>query len=217
MMGNKTDLMEGSEIMKDAERQGPPATSTSQVRPDRLFDGDDALFKSLIGQATTYFEYGCGASTRYAFEHSHARIRAVDSSKAWADRTQALAAPGDPRLSVKWVDVGPVADYGQPISYSHRKNFPEYADWFWGLGENPDLVLIDGRFRVCCFLTSARRARPGTFILFDDYTDRPQYHLVEEFLPVVSRCGRQALFIVTDTPRATITDELVAAFRYVMD
>ena len=25
-----------------------------------LFDGDDALFKNLISEVKTYFEYGCG-------------------------------------------------------------------------------------------------------------------------------------------------------------
>jgi hypothetical protein len=37
----------------------------------------------------------------------------------------------------------------------------------------PDLVLIDGRFRLACFLHPLLAAAPGTPILFDDYTNRP--------------------------------------------
>ena len=33
----------------------------------------------------------------------------------------------------------------------------------------PDLILIDGRFRVCCFLSSLKYGNVGTKILFDDY------------------------------------------------
>ena len=32
-----------------------------------------------------------------------------------------------------------------------------------------DCVLVDGRFRVCCFLTSLKNAEQGTRIIFDDY------------------------------------------------
>ena len=58
----------------------------------------------------------------------------------------------------------------------------------------PDLVLIDGRFRVACFLHSRLAAEAGTPSLFDDYTNRPQYHLVEEFCPNEQTEGREALF-----------------------
>lgn len=43
------------------------------------------------------------------------------------------------------------------------------------------------------FVASSIRS---TVILFDDYRDRPWYHVVADFLPVKDRCGRQALFEV---------------------
>lgn len=73
----------------------------------------------------------------------------------------------------------------------------------------PDLVLIDGRFRLACFLHSQLAAETGTPILFDDYTNRPQYHLVEEFCPIEQSEGRQVLFSVpAELDRETIGREL---------
>ena len=81
----------------------------------------------------------------------------------------------------------------------------------------PDLVLIDGRFRVCCFLTSLARAEAGTILLFDDYRDRPLYHLVEEFVQPSRQCGRQTAFVVP----ANVDKQLLLAtaerFLYVTD
>ena len=179
-----------------------------------LFDGDDAMFKALLPQVDTYFEYGCGQSTRYALDHSEAIICAVDTNPDWAARTRALAGPE--RLQVQWVDVGPVGDWGYPLSFAKRDSFAQYTDWFWTLGLQPDLVVIDGRFRVACFLTTLQRAAPGTTILFDDYTGRPQYHVAEEFLPVIERCGRQARFEVDASARGKVSDDLVASFRNVV-
>jgi hypothetical protein len=36
----------------------------------------------------------------------------------------------------------------------------------------PDLVLINSRFRLACFMHSLLAADPGTPLLFDDYTNR---------------------------------------------
>jgi hypothetical protein len=219
-MDKEAHLKAVRETLEGLARHTRPAALqqlASPAQPDRLFDGDDSLFKELVANAKVYFEYGCGASTRYVLEHSTAQIWAVDTSKEWAERTRDLVRVDDPRLRVKWVDVGPVGDYGTPLSYVNRHNFPEYAEWLWSLRERPDLVLIDGRFRVFSFLTTLQRAPAGTKVLFDDYAGRRQYHLVEEFSPVVDMCGRQALFVVSEEARRRVPADLVQSFRHVFD
>ena len=56
-----------------------------------LFDGDDKLFKNLILEVKTYFEYGCGESTEYMYKKSNASIFSVDTSKEWAAKTLDLS------------------------------------------------------------------------------------------------------------------------------
>jgi len=80
-------------------------------------------------------------------------------------------------------------------------------------------VLIDGRFRVACFLTSILHAEPPCRILFDDYRKKERYHVVERILSPVDFCGRQALFEVPprDQLDTGLASTLLDRFAYVMD
>ena len=182
-----------------------------------LFDGDDSLFKNLILDVKTYFEYGCGKSTEYMYKKSNASIFSVDTSKEWAAKTLNLSKDSNnDRLNVKWIDVGDVADWGYPISFEKKQNFVKYANWFWNLGLKPDLVVIDGRFRILCFLTTIKFATIGTKIIFDDYTNRPFYHIVEQFLKIKDTCGRQALFEVDERSKKLIDESVISEFKNVI-
>ena len=89
-----------------------------------LFDGDDSLFKKIILEVKTYFEYGCGKSTEYMYKKSNASIFSVDTSKEWAAKTLNLSKDSNhDRLNVKWIDVGDVADWGYPISFKKKQRF----------------------------------------------------------------------------------------------
>ena len=59
-----------------------------------------------------------------------------------------------------------------------------------------DVILIDGRFRVACFLYCLLKSKEGSFIFFDDYINRSYYHVVEDIIPAFDLCGRQAVFQV---------------------
>ena len=183
-----------------------------------LFDGDDQAFKALASEAKVYGEYGCGASTRWVAGETEATILAVDTAKVWIDSVRADV---DSRKSVslKWVDLGPLADWGRPIGYTRSDRFHEYTEWLWQQTQKPDLVLVDGRFRVCCFATSLKHAAADTTIIFDDYTNRPQYHIVEALLPFSSTCGRQAIFKVPSRANLDLAkvDEMITNFRFVID
>jgi len=59
----------------------------------------------------------------------------------------------------------------------------------------------------------------GTTILFDDYRNRPHYHVVEEFLKPIDFCGRQALFKVENKSNFDLTavEKERTLFSYVID
>lgn len=162
------------------------------TEPMVLFDGDDAAFRAIVRGARVYGEYGVGASTEYVYRHTGARIVAVETSRGWA--AEVARGKDRARLQLFWADLGPVGNWGYPLTYAKRGDFASYTDAIWQLPEKPDVVLIDGRFRVACFLTSLLHGDPGLTIVFDDYAGRPHYHLVEEFLAPRAACGRQAIF-----------------------
>lgn len=184
-----------------------------------LFDSEDnsILFRKYIVNSKVYGEYGCGLSTQYVLDNTTIPVLSIDSSNEWVEIVKTRSTNAQ-RLNINCANVGAVGDWGRPISYQKRSNFQEYTDWIWEQSITPDTVLIDGRFRVACFLTCLLKAPKGTKIIFDDYTNRPEYHLVEDFLAVKETCGRQALFIIdTQIEDQAKISNLLEKFRYVMD
>ena len=168
---------------------------------------------SLLG-ASRYLEFGCGLSTQFAASNFDCQIRSVETDIVWSDKIQSILAS---QAEIVHVDLGPVGDWGRPEGYSKRLNFEEYCEVGFRNDYSPDVVLIDGRFRVAAFLTTLVRTAPGTTIVFDDYPGRPHYHVVEEFLSPEVISEDQAVFV---RPLETSRGDLLAmraSFLHVMD
>ena len=132
----------------------------TRLTGNHLFDGNDSMFKRVVMNARVYGEYGVGASTEWVYKNTSAKIVAVDTSNDWA---RSVLRGKDPhRISVATVDCGAVGAWGRPLSYEFRDRFPTYMERIWMGDSKPDTVLIDGRFRVCCFVTSLLHAARGT-------------------------------------------------------
>ena len=187
---------------------------------EELFDGvnNAILFKKYILGSKVYAEYGCGLSTQYVLKKTTIPVFSVDSSHEWVEIVKTRS--NNPKqLHIHHANIGEVGDWGRPINYKNRTYFKEYTNWIWEQNIKPDTVLIDGRFRVACFLTCLLKASENTKIIFDDYTNRPEYHIVEEFLSIKETCGRQALFVVENFSEIQVREiaTLLDKFRYVMD
>ena len=95
-------------------------------------------------------------------------------------------------------------------SPARLKRWRCYAETPWTVSDDfPDLVLIDGRFRVLCALVSVYHTRgKDVEILFDDYINRRDaYKGVEQFATIERTIGnmvslRPAKFEVADLNRA---------------
>jgi len=183
---------------------------------NKLFDGNEELFKKNITSDIIYGEYGCGKSTEYILDNYDIPIYSVDTSKFWVNK---ISKKKNNNLNIKHINVGDVENWGVPKNYEYRENFKDYMNWIWQQKQKPNVVLIDGRFRVCCFLTTLKFCNKGTKIIFDDYVERKVYHLVEEFLKPTSFNGRQALFIVNDKSKFNfeMIDLEIDKFTYVID
>ncbi len=185
----------------------------------KLFDGDDSLFKDLLKNSKNYGEYGCGLSTEWVLNNTNANILSVDTSKEWIDKISSKNVEYKKRLKLQHIDLGKVENWGRPVGYEKSYNFINYFKWIWTQDILPDTVLIDGRFRVCCFLTSIKYANENTKIIFDDYNNRPYYHVVEKFIKKEQTCGRQTLFVVKNKNKINfdLLNIEINNFHYVMD
>ena len=182
----------------------------------RLFNGEDDLFFEFASNATAYAEYGCGASTIWIGENTNLPLITVDTSGAWIGHVKSRIKRIE-GVNCLYFNMGAIGDWGRPLGYQVRQNFINYVEGPWTHGQLSDFVLIDGRFRVACFLTTLLRANAGTIILFDDYIGRPHFHLVEEFVPIFKVNSRQAAFIVPAKIDRNLIEAQRDKFLFVME
>lgn len=161
-------------------------------------EGTRAFAEYLQGRSIL-LEYGCGGSTIFAAKNGIKHIFSIDSDKNWIAMATAACAKFGAKVTITYCDIGPTKEWGHPVGLDGLQNFHKYPTLPWKIcgdkGVVPQLVLVDGRFRVACFLFSLLSARVGTPILFDDYAGRPEYHVVEKFCPLHEMRGRMGVFI----------------------
>jgi hypothetical protein len=182
-------------------------------RPElTLPEAEAAALRTAYAAAHSVLEYGSGGSTVLAAE-AGAEVWSVESDAVWAQMMQAWfrqnPAPG--RAHVVHVDIGPTENWGHPADESAVRHWPDYALKVWETPgfRHPDVVLVDGRFRLGCFLTVAYRITRPVTLFFDDYAPRPAYHKAEAVLEPTEMIGRMARF---DLIPQTLTPDRIRAY-----
>ena len=167
--------------------------------------------KSHYKKASVILEYGSGGSTVLASEMPGKTVFSVESDASWLENLQQYldtAGVKSPIL-LHHADIGPTGKWGRPKDNSGWENYHKYPLSVWDRPDfvAPDLVLIDGRFRAACFLTTMLRTEKPITVLFDDYKERQKYHVVEEFSKPVEFVDRMAKFQIEPftMPRDAIT------------
>ena len=179
-------------------------------------DDSHVLILAALAKSANYAEYGAGASTLVASSRKNIKtIFSVETDASWAEFIQKEADKRKTEMIL--IDLGPVGKWGRPVSYSHADKFERYFQAPFKQKISPDLVYIDGRFRVACFLTSLLFAKPGTTLIIDDYASRPHYEIVENVLSPDEIRGRQAKFFVPSNVDRPQVETLIKKFTYVMD
>ena len=175
MESNRTflEIMTAQPVIPDSPFMPPAAT---------------ARFIELVREARCYLEYGTGGTTISARRAGLKTLVAVESDPQWLEavRRKLDEGGGTEGCHLMHVDIGPTGDWGYPTTDAYWKRYANYPLDVWNYckesGLAPDVILIDGRFRVACFLATLLFAPPGSSVLFDDYLDRPHYHIVEKFV-----------------------------------
>jgi hypothetical protein len=158
----------------------------------RMSDPEIALFDATVQRGGHYLEYGAGGSTlRVARLPQVVNIISVESDPAYvrhhlAGDALVQAATQSGRLRFLLADIGPIGEWGHPLDVSREYLWPNYALGPYRHGYRPDVILIDGRFRVACGLVAMLQA-PQVTMLIHDYTDRSHYHVLEPFLKIDAR------------------------------
>ena len=150
-----------------------------------MSDTEKELLRSFLRCGSNYLEFGTGGSTVLACSHVKESVMAVESNPAWLRKVQAHCSDQPTALKPRLfhADIGPVVELGYPRNDRLRDHWPRYHDGVWPHkgAINADLYLIDGRFRVACFIQVLLRAQSSAIILIHDFANRPQYHVIREF------------------------------------
>lgn len=97
-------------------------------------------------------------------------------------------------------DLGITKELDYPINEGPHRSFPQYAllPWTNLMPQDPvpDLVLIDGRFRVACMLATMVNITKPTKVLFDDYIGRNYGEIIEKYIQPQKFIDRAAYFVV---------------------
>jgi hypothetical protein len=162
-------------------------------------------YEKLLDNANTVLEFGSGGSTVLAASRPGLKIVSVDGDMGWFEKlrseTSVREAEAAGRLNFVHVDIGPTTDWGKPANTEHKSLWPRYSKDPWAaLQSPPDLILIDGRFRVACALEAARRRFDGAVIAIHDF-NRRSYHHVPLFLHHTESVERLAIFSGYRSPR----------------
>lgn len=145
-----------------------------------------------------FLEFGSGGSTVLANRHG-IRTISVESDPYYAAVVRrALKHPECTEILTP--RMGLIRQWGFPVFFKARKARRYVTAPFQRLeGEFPDLIFVDGRYRVACALQSANEAAhvgATSRLLIDDYFTRPVYHVLETYLPSPERIGRAAVFVL---------------------
>jgi hypothetical protein len=172
-------------------------TTPSAPQP-HMPEAECQALTAALQSAQSYLEFGMGGSTVLAAWLGVPQIVSVDSSEKWIAKVAGQIAPiqSSSQIELLHAPIGETLEWGFPKDTQMQSLWPDYYSKPWRVVHDPSLVLIDGRFRVPCFLYSLLQLKPGAIILWDDYADRSEYHHIEQHLAPVAYFGKMAKFLV---------------------
>lgn len=168
--------------------------------PELTFPFEVALWvRDHYEAATTILEYGSGGPTAMGAHMVGKTIFSVENAEPWHSAMAAWFDRNPPLSDVKLhlENVGRTGQWGRPVNDNRWRRYPRYSLSVWQRDDfvHPDLVLIDGRFRVGCFLATLLSITKPVTVLFDDYVGREdKYQLCETFAPIVETQGHMVKF-----------------------
>lgn len=168
-----------------------------------LLDEDTgAWLADRLKSTKLYLEFGSGGSTVLANRLGIPSIT-VESDRFYAAAVR-RALPSPQQAKILTPQMGITGPWGMPI-FSRERKGPHYVGAPFGLlGDRfPDLIFVDGRYRIACVLESARQAaaaKATATVLLDDYVGRPAYHVLERHLGKPAPIGRAAAFVIGQSP-----------------
>jgi hypothetical protein len=180
------------------------------------------VLEKYLSKCKIYFEYGAGGSTCLASKYPNIQyIFSVESNQEWIDKVQELPIVKNrvdtQQIEFRVIDVnGNPRSWGYPFNLDKKENWPVYSSQISKISSDkrPDLVFIDGRFRVACIVMSLLSCSDDTIICVHDFNDRPHYHYVNQFIDVLEKVDTLIVFRKKTDANPELLHKLYDVARY---
>ncbi|APH54744.1 Hypothetical protein GbCGDNIH9_1442 [Granulibacter bethesdensis] len=188
------------------------------LMPLAMHEKEIELLTIFLESTQNYVEFGAGGSTCLAAQHVSKSIHTTDSSIDWLQHVEnTCRSANTPVFPVtRFVDIGPIAAWGVPTDLSKRPIWPNYHEECWGdpAYSEGDFYLVDGRFRVACFMQILLHAPADACIALHDYTTRQHYHIVETVARPIARQLDLSIFVRRSDTRPVTVRRILEEYRY---
>ena len=184
-----------------------------------LAKNDKEMFYRYLKNANVYFEYGSGGSTYQAsISNNINKIYSVESDAFWQNKLKQTITNPNIEYIFNEMDTQP-KNWGHPGKNATKLQKTNYSNHIRNLEkedqDNVDLVFIDGRFRVACCLKCYDIISDSCVIAFDDFLDRPQYHVVLDYFDIIEKTSDNRMVILKKKQNVQIPKSLIE--RYELD
>ncbi len=153
-------------------------------------------FKKLLRTSKFYLEYGAGSSTLLA-KKLNKNFISIEADRSFFKCMRKLKI-----IEVIYSNIGPTKYYSFPLipTLFLKNQIKKYANhintFYQKFGSFPDLILVDGRFRIFVTLTIInfflkKNTNKNLTIIIDDYKFRKNYHILKKIVKVklIGRLG----------------------------
>lgn len=152
----------------------------------------EKFFQHTLQYTTNYLEFGGGGTTIMASEHIKGKGHLITSIKSLHNKLSNNI--NSTNFKLNYVDIESTDDFGYPSSKCPKDKLTNYTNITNLVDLNSiDTILVKGRFRVACLLNIFNDIKHSTIILFDDYTNRNHYHIVEKYYDIVNQIDRMVV------------------------
>ena len=174
-----------------------------------MSSSENKIFEKYLSKATNYLEYGSGGSTVFASKFKNIKkIKSIESDSKWASKIQK-----ETKTEMNYIKLGKTGECGTPIDLSTKHLWPTYSQHY---SPEFDIVLIDGRFRVACFLDICLKKGNPT-ILFHDFLNRSEYHIILQFCQVIESVDTLVVLKINENLDLAKIKDLYSIYSLISD
>lgn len=175
---------------------------------------DLQMFYKYLDNCTNYLEFGSGGSTYQAsIRKNIKKIISFESDKDWFLKLKNEIKHNN--FIYNFIDLKcKPNNWGHPSKECSISEYKNYTKLNQELLNNIDLILIDGRFRVCCALKCHSLINNECKIAFDDFLDRKHYHIVLDYFDIIDKTKDNRMVILKKKNKL-VPEELIKKYEII--